>query len=66
LRDKGATALLRHLGGEVGKRRRVLMESERVGRTEPFTPVLFNAPGEPGTIVEAAIAGHDGRRLLAA
>ena len=43
LRDKGAAALVRHLDGEVGKRRRVLMELNNVGRTEQFTPVQVAA-----------------------
>ena len=32
-----------------------------LGRTEHFTPVRLAAPVEPGTIVDLAIAGHDGR-----
>ncbi len=36
LREKGATALRRHLDGEVGQRRRVLTEAGGVGRTEQF------------------------------
>jgi threonylcarbamoyladenosine tRNA methylthiotransferase MtaB len=64
LRAKGAAALARHLDGEVGKRRRVLMESDNTGRTEQFTPVHVAAPA--GALVDAAITGHDGRALLAA
>ncbi|MBX9777628.1 MAG: tRNA (N(6)-L-threonylcarbamoyladenosine(37)-C(2))-methylthiotransferase MtaB [Xanthobacteraceae bacterium] len=63
LRDKGAAALVRHLDGEVGARRRVLMESDHVGRTEQFTPVHVAA--EAGALIDAAITGHDGRQLLA-
>ena len=63
LRDKGAAALVRHLDGEVGKRRRVLMESDNVGRTEQFTPVHVAA--QAGAMIDAAIAGHDGRQLIA-
>ena len=63
LREKGAAALVRHLDGEVGKRRRVLMESTDVGRTEQFTPVHVAA--EAGAMVDATITGHDGRQLLA-
>ena len=44
LREKGAAALVRHLDGEVGRQRRVLMESDNVGRTEQFTPVHVAAP----------------------
>ena len=64
LREKGAAALARHLDGEVGVRRRVLMESVDTGRTEQFTPV--RVAGEPGAMIDAIIAGHDGHRLLAA
>jgi threonylcarbamoyladenosine tRNA methylthiotransferase MtaB len=63
LRDKGAAALVRHLDGEVGKPRRVLMEMNNVGRTEQFTPVQVAA--EAGTMFDVAITGHDGRQLLA-
>jgi threonylcarbamoyladenosine tRNA methylthiotransferase MtaB len=66
LREKGAVALLRHLDGEIGARRRVLAESREAGRTEQFTPVRLAAPVEAGAICEVAIAAHDGRRLLAA
>ena len=66
LREKGAAALVRHLDGEVGQRRRVLMESDDVGRTEHFTPARVTTTAKPGAILDVTIAGHDGRRLLAA
>jgi threonylcarbamoyladenosine tRNA methylthiotransferase MtaB len=66
LRDKGAAALVRHLDGEVGQRRRVLMESERIGRTEPFTPVHVAMAVQPGAMIDVTITGHDGRQLIAA
>jgi threonylcarbamoyladenosine tRNA methylthiotransferase MtaB len=66
LRACGALALTRHLDGEVGKARRVLVESRRDGRTEQFTAVKLAAPVEPGTILELTIAAHDGAQLLAA
>ncbi|MPZ38180.1 MAG: tRNA (N(6)-L-threonylcarbamoyladenosine(37)-C(2))-methylthiotransferase MtaB [Rhizobiales bacterium] len=65
LRDKGAAALVRHLDGELGRRRCVLMESDSTGRTEQFTPVHVAAV-QAGAVVDVIIAGHDGRRLLAA
>jgi threonylcarbamoyladenosine tRNA methylthiotransferase MtaB len=65
LREIGALALMRHLGGEVGARRRVLVESRHAGRTEQFTAVKLAAPGEPGTILELRIGGHDETQLLA-
>jgi threonylcarbamoyladenosine tRNA methylthiotransferase MtaB len=66
LRQDGEAALRRHLGAEVGARRRVLVESNEMGRTEPFTPVRIAAHAEPGTLIDVTIAGHDGKHLLAA
>jgi threonylcarbamoyladenosine tRNA methylthiotransferase MtaB len=66
LREKGEQALRRHLDGEIGARRLVLAERGGIGRTPQFVPVRLAAPVEPGIIVNAAIAGHDGRQLLAA
>jgi len=66
LRLDGEAALQRHLAGEVGATRRVLVESGNIGRTEPFTPVRLAAPAEPGTILDVTVTGHDGRHLLAA
>jgi threonylcarbamoyladenosine tRNA methylthiotransferase MtaB len=66
LREKGDAALRRHLEAQVGARRQVLVESHEVGRTEHFTRIRFAGPMQPGTIVEVAVTGHDGRQLLAA
>jgi threonylcarbamoyladenosine tRNA methylthiotransferase MtaB len=66
LRNDGAAALRRHLESEIGAQRRVLVEQPDMGRTEQFTPVRLTARAEPGTILDLAIAGHDGRQLLAA
>ncbi len=66
LRQRGATALTRHLEDEVGATRRVLVESDDSGRTEQFTQVKLASPVEAGSIVELKIAAHDGRQLLAA
>jgi threonylcarbamoyladenosine tRNA methylthiotransferase MtaB len=63
LRDRGAAALVRHLDGEVGKRRRVLMESNDLGRTEQFTPVQLAAVA--GAMTDVSITGHNGQQLLA-
>jgi threonylcarbamoyladenosine tRNA methylthiotransferase MtaB len=65
LREKGAVALTRHLDGEIGARRSVLVETRELGRTEHFTPVRLKAAEEVGGIVDIAVAGHDGHRLLA-
>jgi threonylcarbamoyladenosine tRNA methylthiotransferase MtaB len=66
LRERGALALTRHLAGEVGARRRVLVESDNAGRTEQFTAVKLAAPEEPGAILNLRIISHDGTQLLAA
>jgi threonylcarbamoyladenosine tRNA methylthiotransferase MtaB len=66
LRERGEAALRRHLSAEVGRVRRVLTESDGLGRTEGFALVRFPAPVPAGEIREVAIAGHDGRELLAA
>jgi threonylcarbamoyladenosine tRNA methylthiotransferase MtaB len=66
LRDKGETALRRHLDAQIGARRRVLTESHDLGRTEHFTQVRLAAPVAPGVILDVAVAGHDGKQLLAA
>jgi threonylcarbamoyladenosine tRNA methylthiotransferase MtaB len=66
LRDKGAAALHAHLNREIGARRRVLTESNALGRTEQFTPVRLAAPSAPGALLDLTIADHNGRQLLAA
>ncbi len=66
LRDKGESAFHARLARDVGAQRRVLVETNATGRTEHFMPVRLSAPVEPGVILDVSIAGHDGRRLLAA
>ena len=66
LREKGEAALHKHLDAETGLMRRVLIESDAIGRTEHFTPVRMSGVTEAGRIVDVRIAGHDGRHLIAA
>jgi threonylcarbamoyladenosine tRNA methylthiotransferase MtaB len=66
LREKGETAMRRHLDQEIGGCRRVLAESRVLGRTEQFVPVRLAGPTEPGVILDLTMTGHDGRQLLAA
>jgi threonylcarbamoyladenosine tRNA methylthiotransferase MtaB len=66
LREKGEAALCTYLETQIGSRRSVLTERGGIGRTEQFTAVRLTAPIEPGVIFDLTIAGHDGRRLLAA
>ncbi len=66
LRQCGASALARHLDGEVGAVRRVLVEDGGTGHTEHFTKVALARPIASGRLIDLRIAGHDGRQLLAA
>jgi threonylcarbamoyladenosine tRNA methylthiotransferase MtaB len=66
LREKGEAALRRHLDGEIGQVRSVLVESDAIGRTAQFTPVRFGAHAPAGRILDVSISGHDGRHLIAA
>jgi threonylcarbamoyladenosine tRNA methylthiotransferase MtaB len=66
LRERGAQALRAHLDAEIGATRRVLTETNEVGRTEQFTPVRLATKAEAGKILDLTIAAHDGRQLLAA
>lgn len=65
LREKGVTALKRHLEGARGRRISVLMENAMQGRSADFTPVLIEAEHGPGALVEAIVAGDDGAALIA-
>jgi len=66
LREKGEAVLRRHLDAEVGARRRVLTESNGIGRTEQFTAVRLAPDTAHGVMLDVTIAGHDGRQLRAA
>jgi threonylcarbamoyladenosine tRNA methylthiotransferase MtaB len=63
LRAVGEAALRRRLESEVGKTRDVLIESDKLGRTEHYLPVAM-AGEEPGAVRRLTLAGHDGARLL--
>ena len=65
LRGAGDLALARHLMAQNGVSHRVLMESPRMGRTEQFTEVDFDADHPEGQIVTAKIIGANGARLRA-
>jgi len=66
LREKGETALRRHLDGQVGRQRRVLAEARALARTEQFMPVRLSSSAMPGALIDVMVMGHDGRQLLAA
>jgi len=65
LREKGVTALKRHLEGARGRRISVLMENAMQGRSADFTLVRIEAEHGPGALVEAIVAGDDGAALIA-
>jgi threonylcarbamoyladenosine tRNA methylthiotransferase MtaB len=66
LREKGEAALHRHLDGEVGHIRSVLVETGDMARTAQFTPVRLGRGARTGSIVDVSISAHDGRHLIAA
>ena len=67
LREAGERALVRHLDGEVGRTRAILVERGGTGRTEDFTPVRIGPALDrtlvPGDLAVVSIDGHDGRML---
>jgi threonylcarbamoyladenosine tRNA methylthiotransferase MtaB len=65
LRAAGDAALARHLETQVGRVHRILTEGPRLGRTEGFAEVAFNADQPEGTILDLRVTGQDGARLLA-
>lgn len=65
LREKGDIALRRHLAGKVGRKIRVLAE-RHAARCDDFTEVGLARELDAGMIGEVRIAGHDGRKLIAA
>lgn len=65
LRAAGEQAVAKHLTAQQGKTHHILMENPRMGRTEQFTPVIFDTDQPESQIVTATISGHDGVQLLA-
>jgi threonylcarbamoyladenosine tRNA methylthiotransferase MtaB len=65
LRAAGEAALARHLERQAGRMLAGLVERPGVARAEDFTEIAFEGEGAPGEIVTLAVAGHDGRRVLA-
>jgi threonylcarbamoyladenosine tRNA methylthiotransferase MtaB len=66
LRAAGEAALARHLAAQAGRTVEVLTETARMGRTPQFTEVTLAADAPVGALVQAQVAGHDGRALRAA
>jgi threonylcarbamoyladenosine tRNA methylthiotransferase MtaB len=65
LREKGDISLRRHLAGQIGRKIDVLSERHHA-RSADFTEVKLARKTEAGAIARVTIAGHDGKRLLAA
>jgi threonylcarbamoyladenosine tRNA methylthiotransferase MtaB len=66
LRAVGAAAAERHLSAQVGRAHRVLMETDRMGRTEQFTEVVLDSDQPVGAIVDARITGFRNGQLVGA
>jgi threonylcarbamoyladenosine tRNA methylthiotransferase MtaB len=64
LRSVGEAALRRRLESEIGKSRDVLVESDKLGRTEHYLPVVIT-DDTAGHVRRLVMTGHDGARLLA-
>jgi len=58
LRSRGELAVQNHLAAQIGLEHNILIENERMGRTEGFTEVLFNKDQIKGSIVNAKIVAN--------
>lgn len=65
LRSRGESAVQNHLSAQVGVKHNVLIENERMGRTEGFAEVFFNNDQIKGSIVTAKIVGKSQTQLIA-
>ncbi len=63
LRAAGAVRLEALLASRVGATERVLVESDRLGRTEQFARLRLDRARAPGEIVAAVVTGHVGGAL---
>jgi threonylcarbamoyladenosine tRNA methylthiotransferase MtaB len=64
LRAVGDAARAGYLAAQVGTTHRAIMEKPRLGRTESFAEVVFGEDRTVGNIVDAAIVGVEGGRLI--
>ena len=65
LRSRGELAVQDHLAEQIGLEHNILIENERMGRTEGFTEVLFNKDQIKGSIVNAKIVSKSQTQLIA-
>jgi len=63
LRAAGDARVQAHLLAQLGKSHSILMESSRMGRTEQFAEVTFDADQPESQIIRAAISGIAGNGL---
>jgi threonylcarbamoyladenosine tRNA methylthiotransferase MtaB len=63
LRAAGDSAWRRHLDGEIGAVRHVLVENGGLGRTEGFTTMHMPRDSARGDLIRMRVTGHDGRHL---
>ena len=64
LRSRGELAVQNHLAAQIGLEHKILIENERMGRTEGFTEVLFNKDQIKGSIVNAKIVSKSQTQLI--
>ena len=65
LRACGNIAVQKHLEMQIGIKHKILMENNRMGRTEGFTEVLFSSDKLKGAIVDAIITEITQTQLIA-
>ncbi len=64
LRAMGGQRVNDHLASQVGKIHNILIENERMGRTEGFTEVSFAMPQPVGQIIQAEIKDRSDTQLV--
>jgi threonylcarbamoyladenosine tRNA methylthiotransferase MtaB len=63
LREAGERQLQNYLGSQVGNTASVVVEKERLGRTEHFALMELSQPCEPGRVITAAVNSADAHKL---
>jgi threonylcarbamoyladenosine tRNA methylthiotransferase MtaB len=63
LRTKGEERRATYLDGLRGTKIEILMESEETGRTPQFAEVAVASAATSGTLRQALLGSHDGRRV---
>lgn len=63
LRDAGQKQLSTWLAAQVGNKVQVVVEKERLGRTEHFAMIGLDRDCEPGSVITATVMASDGQML---